>query len=108
PRVLLVLPAGLAPAAAVGWTRRRSLAEWYLLGRAAALGLRDVRLHVASLDQHGIAIESIAIGAPAALDLTIERLDASWSWPSLEAGRFDAGGIADGLLGGGAGRAGPA
>jgi hypothetical protein len=105
--VLLVLTAVLAAAAAVGWTRRTSLAEWYLLGRAAALGLRDVRLHVASLDQHGIAIESIAIGAPAAPDLTIERLDASWSWPSLEAGRFDAVRIAGVLLRGRYDLAGP-
>ena len=87
---MLVLAAALAGLAAAAYVRRTAVAEWWLLGRADALGLRNVRLHVASLERDGIAIDGIEVGPVAAPDLTVERLVASWSWPSLRARRFDA------------------
>jgi hypothetical protein len=85
--VLAAAVAGVAVAAV--WTHRIDLAQWWIARRAESLGLRPVRLRVASLDLHGIAIESIAIGPADAPDLAIQRLDAAWSPASLRAGRFD-------------------
>jgi len=86
-----VLAAALAGvAAAVGWSRRVEIAHWWLVQHVESLGVRPVRLRVASLDLHGIAIESIGIGPPDGPDLAIEHVDATWSPASLRAGRFDA------------------
>lgn len=80
----------VAVAAGLGWTRRIAIAEWWITQRAHALGLEAVALRVVSVERHGIAIESIAIGTAQPPDLAIERLDADWSWRSLRAGRLDA------------------
>jgi len=96
-----------AAATAVVWVRRIDIAQWWLAKRAEALGLRPVRLRVASFDLHGIAIESIAIGPPDAPDLAIQQLDATWSPASLRAGRFDALRIAGVALHGRIGPLGP-
>ncbi|RIL04463.1 MAG: hypothetical protein DCC71_13975 [Proteobacteria bacterium] len=88
--VLLAACALLAGAAAYGWTQRIAIAEWWLQRRVAQMGIAPASLDVTSVGVAGATVESIALGAPDAPDLTAARVEVEWSWPGLREGRFDA------------------
>lgn len=84
----LVLLAGAAIATTI--TERIAIAEWWLRAQIAARGVEPAALRVVRLDAHGIAIEDVAIGPPAAPDLAIAKVEADWSRRAFEERRFDA------------------
>ena len=93
-----VLAIGIAALAAIAlglglWlatARRNALAERFLERELAARGIAPAALRVERIDAAGLAIRDVALGAPGAPDLAIERVEADWSWRSLLHRRLDA------------------
>jgi hypothetical protein len=85
--VLVLLLAG---ALTLAWVARLRLAERLLVAELARRGATSAALTVTRLDRHGIEIANLALGDAARPDLSLARLEASWSWEGLRARRLDA------------------
>jgi hypothetical protein len=82
--------AGIALGLWLAAARRTVLAEWLLERELAARGVAPAALRVVRLDAAGLELRDVALGAPDAPDLSIERIDADWSWRGLLQRRLDA------------------
>ena len=80
----------LAAALTLAWVARLELAQRWLLSQLAARGATEAALTVTRLDRRGLEIADLVLGPADAPDLTLARLDASWSWTGLRVPRFDA------------------